>query len=292
MQKLTEIIAELSKPLKPLPTEVEPHLSKLQDIRCVLFDVYGTLMVSGVGDISHSSSDNRSTGIQRAMEKLGFQLNPALGDAGELFKEVILLLQQTQLDQGIQYPEVEIREVWFEFLKRHGCLRDIEDFRDEKIGELSVRFELMVNATWPMPNLNKVLNALHKKALHLGIVSNAQFFTPLLFSAYTGKSVEDLGFNSSLCQWSYAYKEAKPSEHLYQINADLLEQKHCIKPHQVIYVGNDMLNDITPAQAVGFKTALFAGDKRSLRFRDGDERVKNTYPDLIITDLDQLLESI
>jgi len=292
MQNLTDIIAELCKPLQPLPTDVEPQLTKLGDIRCVLFDVYGTLMVSGVGDISHSSSDNRSAGIQRAMEKLGFQLNPKLGDAGELFNEVILEQQKVQRDHGTQYPEVEIREVWFEFLNRQGCLGEIEDFLDESIEELSVRFELMVNATWPMPNLCKVLEALHKKGLHLGIVSNAQFFTPLLFKAYTGKSVEDFGFNSSLCQWSYVYKEAKPSEHLYQINAELLGKKHGIQPHQVVYVGNDMLNDITPAQAVGFKTALFAGDNRSLRLREGDERVKNTNPDLIITDLNQLLESL
>jgi len=53
-----------------------------------------------------------------------------------------------------------------------------------------------------------------------------------------------------------------------------------------------MLNDIYPAQKVGFQTALFAGDKRSLRLRNDDPRCKNLKPDLVITDLIQLLDHI
>ena len=34
-----------------------------------------------------------------------------------------------------------------------------------------------------------------------------------------------------------------------------------------------MLNDVAAAAAVGMRTALFAGDERSLRKRDSDERV-------------------
>jgi len=46
-----------------------------------------------------------------------------------------------------------------------------------------------------------------------------------------------------------------------------------------------MLNDIQPSGELGFRTALFAGDERSLRLREGDRRVENVSPDLIITDL-------
>lgn len=40
-----------------------------------------------------------------------------------------------------------------------------------------------------------------------------------------------------------------------------------IESSQTLYVGNDMLNDIYPAQQLGLKTAFFAGDQRSLRKR-------------------------
>lgn len=49
-----------------------------------------------------------------------------------------------------------------------------------------------------------------------------------------------------------------------------------------------MLKDVWPAQAVGFRTALFAGDARSLRKRDEDERIRGVVPDLVVTELSQI----
>jgi putative hydrolase of the HAD superfamily len=60
----------------------------------------------------------------------------------------------------------------------------------------------------------------------------------------------------------------------------------------VLYIGNDMLNDIYPARNAGFATALFAGDKRSLRLRQHDPRCADVSADLVITDLSQLLDHI
>jgi putative hydrolase of the HAD superfamily len=51
-----------------------------------------------------------------------------------------------------------------------------------------------------------------------------------------------------------------------------------------------MLNDILPAQTTGFRTALFAGDKRSLRLRRDNPRCSNLKPDMVLTDLVQLVE--
>ena len=60
--------------------------------------------------------------------------------------------------------------------------------------------------------------------------------------------------------------------------------------HAVLYVGNDMLNDIYPAAKAGFKTALFAGDSRSLRLRKDKPKCKYLSADIVITDLIQLLD--
>ena len=53
-----------------------------------------------------------------------------------------------------------------------------------------------------------------------------------------------------------------------------------------------MLNDIAAAAAVGFCTALFAGDQRSLRLRTNDKRVGNVQPDLVLTELPQLIDCL
>ena len=63
-----------------------------------------------------------------------------------------------------------------------------------------------------------------------------------------------------------------------------------IETSSVLYLGNDMLNDILPADRAGFQTALFAGDARSLRLRKDDPRCQGLAADLVITDLMQLVE--
>ena len=63
-------------------------------------------------------------------------------------------------------------------------------------------------------------------------------------------------------------------------------------PGNILYIGNDMLKDIWPAAELEMKTALFAGDKRSLKWRRDDNRCKNLQPDLVLTKLPQLLQCI
>ena len=50
-----------------------------------------------------------------------------------------------------------------------------------------------------------------------------------------------------------------------------------------------MLNDIWTASQAGLKTALFAGDQRSLRLRETDDRCQGLEPDVVITELNQLV---
>jgi putative hydrolase of the HAD superfamily len=121
----------------------------------------------------------------------------------------------------------------------------------------------------------------------LGIVSNAQFFTPTLFSALLGRDLADLGFRPRLLFYSYRFGQAKPGRFLYERSQEALAALG-VAPAEVLYIGNDMLNDVRPAGEVGFRTALFAGDERSLRLRNGDRRVAGGAPDLVLTGLDQL----
>jgi len=53
-----------------------------------------------------------------------------------------------------------------------------------------------------------------------------------------------------------------------------------------------MRNDMGPAARLGFRTALFAGDARSLRRREGDPWCAGIVPDLVVTDLVDLLHCV
>lgn len=138
-----------------------------------------------------------------------------------------------------------------------------------------------------MPYLKQMLQECRKLKLSMGIISNAQFFTPYLFDWFLGSNLEDLGFDPDITLFSYQLNRAKPSLNLFQLAAERLKQEG-IPAHTALYLGNDMLNDIYPAHRIGFQTALFAGDARSLRLRKDHPRCKNLSPDLVITRLDQV----
>ena len=148
-------------------------------------------------------------------------------------------------------------------------------------------YECGVNPVWPMPGLDRTLAKLRTGSLALGIVSNAQFYTPIIFEALTGSVPEEAGFLPDLCAWSYLLGEAKPSPALFAPVGEALRSRG-IKPREAVYVGNDMLNDVATARQAGMKTVLFAGDRRSLRMRDKDPRCAGTRPDAVITELAQL----
>jgi putative hydrolase of the HAD superfamily len=142
-----------------------------------------------------------------------------------------------------------------------------------------------------MPNLEKMLSACKKSKILLGIISNAQFYTPYLFEWFLDSNLRDLGFHQDLTIFSYKSGHAKPSEFMFKYTAEKLKNLD-IPAESTLYMGNDMLNDIYPAEKAGFKTALFAGDARSLRLRKNSPQCRNLSPDLVITDLIQLLEYI
>ena len=156
---------------------------------------------------------------------------------------------------------------------------------------LAVEYEIRANPCWPMPHLRECLESLRHRGLLLGIISNAQFYTRELFDALLDATPEARGFDPDLQFYSYQHGRAKPGTALHELAVEALRQKR-IGCHEVLFVGNDMLNDVLPASRVGFRTALFAGDARSLRRRQRDPRTEGISLDLVVTDLRQILAGI
>jgi putative hydrolase of the HAD superfamily len=195
-------------------------------------------------------------------------------------------------ERGIEYPEVDIVAIWrrtIEDLRERGLLDVAPDEAD--LQRVAVEYEVRTNPGWPMPGVAACLEALRARDLPLGIISNAQFFTPLLFPALLSRSLETLGFSPRLQFYSYQVGSAKPGLALYERAAAAVAASGWCS-HNVLFIGNDMLNDVAAARQVGFRTALFAGDGRSLRARDGDPRVEGVRPDLVVTHLSQLVDCI
>ena len=274
-----DTISKYIHPMFPVPTDIFPRGSLNKKIRCILFDIYGTLFISESGDISLAKNkSNKIEEINSLLKKFKFNKNPEA-----VLEKYFYLIEQKHVQlkaQGIKFPEVEIDKIWISVL-------EINDHA--AIKKFAIEFELIINPVYPMPNLKKMLDFCIKSDLQIGIISNAQFYTKYLFKCFLGSYPDELGFNSEIIIYSYNFGHGKPSMLLFKYAADRLKQKN-IKPESVLYVGNDMLKDIYPAKKAGFKTALFAGDKRSLRLRKDNPLCKNLSSDIVITDLFQIIE--
>ncbi|MDR3148005.1 MAG: HAD family hydrolase [Treponema sp.] len=269
-------------PPPDLPVELDalapPRIPPLRGIRAALFDVYGTLFVSAAGEIGAAESSQTGP-VPDRLAALAGEHSCSATELRDYFRAAVLERHEA-LRGKTAYPELRVEELWAEFLVRRG----------ESSGgarELALRYELAVNPAYPMPAAAEALALLRSRGFVLGLISNAQFFTPLLFEAFFGAPPEALGFDSGLLIYSFALGEAKPSPNLFVPAARRLEALG-LKPENALYVGNDMLNDIAAASRAGFKTALFAGDRRSLRLREGDQRTAEIMPDRVLRSLGDL----
>ncbi|MFW5716830.1 MAG: HAD family hydrolase [Spirochaetota bacterium] len=289
-----------SSPLEPVPPDLPPDLHALVGLRlprvprAVLFDIYGTLVVSGSGEVG-SAVDEPSRGepslrdatgpFVRAFEIASGASLPAAAEetARRTYHAAVAASHRASRDDGVSHPEVDITRIWrtvLDELARAGLEPAPVD-----VEMLAIAYETVSNPAWPMPGARRLLARLRQSAIALGIVSNAQFYTPRMLRALFGATPAQLGFDPKLIAYSYLAGRAKPDATLF--DAPLAElQRRGIDSQRVAYVGNDMRNDIAPARSKGCMTVLFAGDRRSLRLRRDTSELDALHPDAVVTSLD------
>ena len=254
-----KLIEQYLHPLSTLPTSLSPRGSLKQNIECILFDIYGTLFISSSGDINWGQQNPPPhEQIKQLLARYAIAESPRR--ILEKLHETIEARHGVLRNRGVDHPEVIIEHIWRQVLK----INDLSTIK-----QFAVEFELITNPVGPMPHLASMLSACRKKNLLMGIISNAQFYTPFLFNWFLHSDIEAL----------------------FEMAAEKLASIG-IQPAAVLYIGNDMLNDIYPASAIGFQTALFAGDRRSLRLRGDDPRCADLRPELVLTDLGQLAQRL
>ncbi|WP_297098677.1 HAD family hydrolase [uncultured Draconibacterium sp.] len=289
-----------SEQLQPIPTTFCPNLKtdSKEKIKAVIFDIYGTLLISSSGDIDQASLNKDN--MRAAMEAGGFDFSGCKEETCSFLLDQLQVQVKKQHEElktkGHPYPDVDIFNVWknmFEAAQTEGLLKLSGD---ETWEDTIMVFELLSNRVYPMPGMKEVLLEIKKLGIPMGIVSNAQFYTPIIMNYFlTGEFSTDQHidlFEEDLSVYSFKELRAKPDTALFEKFIPVLNSKYNIEPSEAIFVGNDMLKDVYTATKAGLRTVLFAGDERSLRLREDDPRVKGMFPDFIIKDLQQLLKII
>ncbi|MHB9138901.1 MAG: HAD family hydrolase, partial [Victivallaceae bacterium] len=176
---------ELLPPILPVPSGVSSHIPDRSDmnIKCVIFDIYGTMLISESGDIgtSHLSGNAALTALNESGVELADGPPSAVAEKIlRLYRQFIVEATVEMRAKGISYPEVEIREIWKKIIAELLRDKEIEPIPDAvDFFRLASIFEALNNPVWPMPSMLEVLRNLNGRNIPVGIISNAQFYTPM-----------------------------------------------------------------------------------------------------------------
>jgi putative hydrolase of the HAD superfamily len=233
-------------------------------IKAVLWDVYGTLFKSTLMDFSDIWTKKKEL-LQR-YRKVSDRLN--LKVIAEEFihtlAEEIKKVHLHKKGKGIKHPEVVIEELYSRIL---NCTV-------EEAKEVALHAEKEINNPKLLSDLVPILKFIRQKGKKQGIISNAQFYTPIELEEQLAKyklKVEDI-FDKDIIFYSYVYGVSKPSPYMFNLAKKKLIP---IRPDEILYVGNDYVNDVKSSHKAGMKAALLAINKEAIRHFD--ESIKPDY---------------
>jgi len=201
--------------------------------RAVIFDVYGTLLNAPPGGVRPDPAADPA--IIHFLEN--HQIVPPDMPTAALAE----LVSREHAASDEAFPEIDLVALWAELLGLP---------EDARTAWLVAEIEDFWHQATPMPGAAAMLRRLAVLGVPCGLLSNAQ--------ANIWRQLGELApcFASDLCVFSHQHLCAKPSPALFSKVVDRLARRG-ISPHEVWFVGNDPTSDIAPANAAGFRTALY-----------------------------------
>jgi putative hydrolase of the HAD superfamily len=213
----------------------------------------------------------------------------------DLYCGLIALGHEKAAQKGVLHPEVKIEAIWnmiVLMLKRRGYDPGKNPMAagDDLGRYIGYAYNFYSLGRGLYSGVVQSLEKLKQNGIALGIVSNAQFYTPIDLTLFirdqTSGRLDDVNelFDPDLTFYSYEYNVAKPDSLLFGKLYDALYE-YQILPSQTVFVGNDLLIDIAPAHEAGMKTALFAGDSQSAYLHGKENEI---IPDIAFTAWEEL----
>ena len=295
------------KAYKIVPARIARRVPKIERVGAVIWDVYGTLMALSVGDLESTLAKKKtmSGAFRRTIREFG--LYEFLDDDPpealmDLYIGEIKKTHRRKHARGVFSPEVKIERIWLRILKKLEAkgYKPIAD--GEEIGlDLALRVAYFFDDAYQTkalyPGAQETLEGVRRLGLRQGIISNAQFYTPIALNMLLRRKKSERAdpmrrlFDRRLVYFSYRLGVSKPNPLAFE-RAKVRLHAMGIEPDRVLYVGNDVLNDMLAARAAGFRGVLFAGDRESLNLRKDRPECAGFRPDAVIKSLPQLLEII
>jgi FMN phosphatase YigB (HAD superfamily) len=302
---------ELTWPTAPAVKrpKAKPHLKQLPDVRVVLWNIYGTLLNLSGGELyfEHPQPLIMSVALDKTLQefKMWASMSRKPGQPaeylGQIYQMARLEQQMETSGSGEKYPEMSAEKIWEAIIKKlfvkdyqfdAGFFGSLNEFSRK----VAYFFHASLQGTACYPGAAEALRHIAaNKKLTQGLLADGQCFTLVQLQRGLTAQDENAKLDDLIAadqRWlSYEVRAKKPSEHLCRVALDALLAKG-IEAAEILHVGSRLEQDIAPAKRLGMRTALFAGDKASLRATKKQVKDKSSRPDVLLTELSQIAEVV
>lgn len=289
---------------KRVLVKAEPSTKPLPGIKAVAWNVYGTLL--RITDSELLQIAPQQLRMQVAMEKTIHEFNMwqsmsrkpgapweyLLAQYKDIFDEMRLTAPARKGDAG-QVNSIRLWRKLISRLEQKEYQYDEDFFGDaeEYAEKVSYFFHASLQGVAAMDKAAAVVKAIADAGFAQGVLADGQSFTlvQLLRALQSQSKLPPLGrlFTPGCVVLSYDVGVRKPSRTLFEAAVESFG-RISLAPNEVLYISNCLRDDLTIAKQLGFRTALFAGDKNSLRASAEDLGQRELRPDRLLTELTQI----
>jgi hypothetical protein len=292
----------------PTPAKATPFVKPLPGIRGVSWSVYGTLLSVADGRFIFDPPRDQEIRLEIALEKTIHEFNmwhsmtrrPGKPSAYMMlqYRDLISTMRMAGSGRKGDFTEIDSTLIWGKLV---GRLLQKDYTYDESIygdfgqycEKVAYFFHSALQGVTGAANALTVLKMIPETNRLQGLLADGQSFTLVqLLRGLRGQGkllpLKRL-FSPHLVTMSYREEVRKPSRTLYELNVARFAQAG-VEPHEILYIGSRLADDLAMAKQAGMKTALYAGDKSSLQATQEDMKDPAIRPDRLITDLIQLRE--
>jgi len=288
--------------------KANPYLEPLPEIRAVTWTIYGTLLSISDGELllEHPQQIRMQVALEKTIHEFNMwqSMTRRPGAPWEYmlgkYQEAVAELKMAPSPRKGDLVEVNSAQVWRKLIR----LLEQKDYdydqsfygTPEQLSEkVAFFFHRCLQGTRAAPGAGEALAAVADLGLQQGLLSNAQPFTlaQMLRALEKQATLPPLNqlFAPGCLILSFQEGVRKPSLSLYQRCLQQF-QKLGIEPSQILHVGTRIQDDLAVAKRLGFRTALYAGDKSSLRATAAEVKDSLLQPDRLLTELGQIRQIV
>jgi FMN phosphatase YigB (HAD superfamily) len=286
------------------PVKAKPGLPTLP-VKAVMWTVYGTLLAIPSGELQYEAQIDFVTdaALEKTIQEFkmwgSMSRKPGAPAAymKELFKKAYDQLRLAGAGKE-KHPELLCERIWENIVNKlmgneykydgamYGPL-------SEFVKKIAYFYHASIQGAGCYDGAADALEMVASRGAKQGLLADAQCFTV----AQLTRSLKTQNEHADVSRWlpgslrvlSFDHKAKKPSDTLWNAAVKTLAAQG-VSPAETLHVGSSIARDIAPAKKLGFRTALFAGDKGSLQATPDQLKDPSTRPDAMITELAQVAE--